>query len=723
MPVTDSNLWSRASEGHPSPPVDTAAAAVRAVAGKRPDIQGLRAFAVGLVILDHLALWPHGGFIGVDVFFVISGFLITGLLVRAAQSGRSVVSYFGYFYSRRARRILPAALVTLAACWVAADIAFNSARAGTTHTDILWALFFAANIHFANLGTDYFAQSAPPSLVQHFWSLAVEEQFYVVWPIVVILVLLVIGRRGRAASEMLLVVAVVTTVASFSLALHESVTNPTSAYFSTLSRAWELGVGATLALVLGRWPALSARLGPTRGPLMLAGVVGIVVSAAAIGAGTGFPAPAAAVPVLATALVIFAGSGASAVPRLWTLPLNNPVCGYLGDISFSLYLWHWPVILLTGAYIERKDWIYFPIVLCLTLGISMLSYHFVELPFQHGRLRSLGGALRPRTAAAVGVALLLVAAAAYTFKPAPRSPHYATGPVLLKHKQSGAEIAPASKRLTKAINSALAATTFPDLHPGLNGIGQGVARQTLWNRCRTTTSVLPSCTFGTPLAQADPNKTVLLLGDSMIWSWIPAVTAALAPMGWTIVGFAHGECSAADVRMSYALGASYSHECDAHHAAVPDIINQLHPSLVVLSSSERDLSELYSNAHGKAAAAEYQQGMVNMLRTVQAPGRDVVVLAPPPKQISLLDCDNGDARPADCVGKIRRSWRLLSNADRGAAIRTGARYIETWPWFCNNRGYCPAFIDGVPVTYDGGHMTSAYAHTLRKPMRRVLLGK
>jgi peptidoglycan/LPS O-acetylase OafA/YrhL len=242
MPVTDSEVWSGKSEGHscaPSGPgegrprqVSGAAETgigARPAAGKRRDIQGLRAVAVGLVILDHLALWPHGGFIGVDVFFVISGFLITGLLVRAARSERSVASYIGYFYSRRARRILPAALGTLVACVIAADIAFNSVRAATTHTDILWALFFVANIHFANLGTDYFTQSAPPSLVQHFWSLAVEEQFYLVWPIITILVLLVIGRRRRAARTALLVVAVSATVASFAWALQESVTNPTVA--------------------------------------------------------------------------------------------------------------------------------------------------------------------------------------------------------------------------------------------------------------------------------------------------------------------------------------------------------------------------------------------------------------------------------------------------------------------------------------------------------------
>ena len=168
--------------------------------GLRADIQGMRAIAVLSVIAAHAQLGPFaGGFVGVDVFFVISGFLITQLLTREVErTGR--LSILG-FYARRARRILPAATLVLVATAVASALWLGAVQAPTAFADIGWAAFFAVNVRFAGLGTDYFAQDLPPSPVQHFWSLAVEEQFYLVWPLVMVLLLLAARTWGRAASS------------------------------------------------------------------------------------------------------------------------------------------------------------------------------------------------------------------------------------------------------------------------------------------------------------------------------------------------------------------------------------------------------------------------------------------------------------------------------------------------------------------------------------------
>jgi peptidoglycan/LPS O-acetylase OafA/YrhL len=221
----------------------------------RGDIEGLRAVAVGLVLLDHVLGWPAGGFIGVDVFFVISGFLITGLLVRERE--RTGRISFRAFYVRRVRRLMPAALAALVATTLAAWALFPRGRFWEAVDDGVWALLFGANIHFAQQGTDYFQQTAAPSPFQHFWSLAVEEQFYLLWPALILAVFaLRPGGRGRLLGP----AKVVVTAGSFAWSVHATMASPATAYFSTLTRAWELGVGALVAVAATPLSRLPDRL-------------------------------------------------------------------------------------------------------------------------------------------------------------------------------------------------------------------------------------------------------------------------------------------------------------------------------------------------------------------------------------------------------------------------------------------------------------------------------
>src|SRR5215204_1908600 len=216
------------------------AAAARAY---RVDIQGLRALAVLIVALGHAGVPAFGGgFVGVDVFFVVSGFLITGILLAEARTTGSIS--LAAFYVRRARRILPAAALTLIAVDAVASLALNFVRARAAETDSIWAGLFAANFRFAHEGTDYFARSQPPSPLLHYWSLAVEEQFYLVWP-ALLAILVACGRRVRAALPF---VVLGLSAASLAWAVRLTATSPTAAYFSPLARAWELGLGAALAV-------------------------------------------------------------------------------------------------------------------------------------------------------------------------------------------------------------------------------------------------------------------------------------------------------------------------------------------------------------------------------------------------------------------------------------------------------------------------------------------
>ncbi|MGA8848158.1 MAG: acyltransferase, partial [Nocardioides sp.] len=290
----------------------------------RGDVQGLRAVAVVLVILAHAGFAGlQGGYVGVDVFFVISGFLITGLLVREATDTGSV-SLLG-FYARRARRILPAATVVLVGTVIASAIFLPVLRTAEIFTDAVWAAFFAANVRFASVETDYFATDQPVSPLQHYWSLAVEEQFYVVWPVLLLLLALVVRRqvaRGAAAPSLrALALGALGTLTVLSLAWSVWVTydSPASAYFSTFARGWELGLGSLLAVALAapvRWRV--------RGWVMEAaavlGLVAIGASVALFSARTAMPGYAALLPVGGAVLLLavggLPGGAATGVARL-----------------------------------------------------------------------------------------------------------------------------------------------------------------------------------------------------------------------------------------------------------------------------------------------------------------------------------------------------------------------------------------------------------------------
>lgn len=364
----------------------------------RPDIEGMRAVAVGLVLLYHGFRAPFtGGFAGVDVFFVISGFLITNLLLHEkAQSGRVSIARF---YARRVRRILPAAtLVILATVLVAYDrlgfIAGNQIA-----TDAKWTAVFGANIHFGLIGTDYLGSQLPPSPLQHMWSLGVEEQFYLLWPAVFFgLVLLVRGRLHTAALAAALTSLI---LISFAWSVIETRTNATWAYFSPLTRAWELALGALVAVLAG----VAARLRPAwlTELISLCGITGIVISALVLDSSTAYPGSAVALPVISTALLIAAGCAnqKTLVGRALALrPMQ-----WIGARSYSLYLWHWPFLTIAAEYLGKKLSVtQSAALLLLALAATAITYRLIENPVRHAR------ALAKHTGLTLAFGVLLIIA-------------------------------------------------------------------------------------------------------------------------------------------------------------------------------------------------------------------------------------------------------------------------------------------------------------------------
>lgn len=333
--------------------------------------------AILAVLAHHLVGWPRGGFIGIDIFFVVAGFFVTDNLLRTA--GDTGTPSLGNFYRDRLGRIIPVAVVVLLLTFAAAHYVLPSAAAHDTGIDALFALFFVANWHFAVSGADPSAAIDTASPLLHYWPLSVEEQFLVVWPLLILGITLIAVRGAWSHTRWVANTAAILGVivaASLAWATYETIVAPHWAYFSTLTRVWEFGVGALLATAVG----LLARLpNPLRPILSWAGLAAIAAGLVLIDGAAGYPAPWALLPVAGAALVIAAGVGRE--PDLQFF-LRNPVSTYLGDLSYSLYLVHWPVIVLLAAVMDTNVY-YYGSVLTLTFGLAIAAHHFIENPLRY----------------------------------------------------------------------------------------------------------------------------------------------------------------------------------------------------------------------------------------------------------------------------------------------------------------------------------------------------
>ncbi|MGH2871286.1 MAG: acyltransferase family protein [Solirubrobacteraceae bacterium] len=655
----------------------------------RADIQGLRAIAVVAVIADHLAGWPRGSFVGVDVFFVISGYLITGVLVREFEA-RGTISFRG-FYARRIKRILPAGLFVIGATVCATRVLAGIDRYHFAAGDGIAAVLFDANWHFAQTGVNYFKQSLPSSPLQHYWSLSVEEQFYFVWPWLMLGLLLIGPRLGlwRHARSRLVAAVAITTISVVSLvwALIETSRDPTSAYFSTFVRAWELGLGALVAIGASRIARLNAR---AREAIAVAGTAGVVVSLFVVRASPGFPAPWALLPTLSTAAVL--GAGAGAKTRLLR-PLTNRASQYLGELSYSLYLWHFPVVVLIVAVVPRYSAAYWLGAITLTFGLSMASFHLLEEPARRGSWFQRRPGRLPRlsagwlkyaaacavTAAVAGAGLVVVKATSPALLRLP-------APVLIGHTEHdlgnciGAAALDPRHRCT-GLNSGDRVAPLPGELP--DDTGGAYACYAYLHQ------PMHPCVYGSRRRTA---TRVALIGDSHAAALLAALEPQLHALNWRLTVFVGQTCGW--------LPPALSPSCPGLRLIQRDLDHDNYA--IVIATELRQY---------RSSVAQHLEAM----RPVAATGARIVVVQDDPgvSAASTACVDRITYNPTGgCGTPAGVAYRDPDLLARAASRIPGAVVIPTRRYFCRD-GFCPATIGNVIVYRDtAAHVTASYARTL-----------
>jgi len=674
--------------------------------GQRADIQGLRGVAVLLVVAAHAGVpGLAGGFVGVDVFFVVSGFLITGLLVREAEAtGRVRLSRF---YARRARRILPAATVTLAVvlAWAAERVSLD--RLDEIRTDVAWAAAFLANVHLASLGGYQDADRAV-SPVQHFWSLAVEEQFYLVWPALLAVVALLARRRRRTA----VVVAAVAWVASFGWAVVGVAGNPESTYFSAPARAWELATGALLALAAPRLTDLSAR---ARWPLGMAGLAAVATAAVVLDDTAGVPGWPTLLPVMGAAAVLAAGlstPSGGAGRLLGVAPLR-----WVGDISYSLYLWHWPVLVLgagDGARAGAQTPARTAILVVIALLAAVASYHLVEQPFRHGRLPFSRG----RTALVLWPAALAL--------------------VL------GVSLVAGQVATARHADELVAARSFYDEHPTPQRVGADPRRQVeyaaslaergapvppdlanldrlngdLWQyRYDCIADFEAVDTRICPVGDTGAERTVVVLGDSHAGMWLPALDALGRRDGYAVVYLVKLGCAPYDVTQRHD-GRPFP-SCEQFREWSRDRIARLKPDAVVVAGRA---GWAYAAPPGVDEAESWGAAVGDLVETLRDDVPTVAVLA----DTTVLPWRPGDcltapgATLADCTAEEDPDVVAADRAARLAVRTAGGRWVDVTDWSCTHDHRCPSVAGGLVVFHDTSHLTATWVRRLAPLLGRAL---
>ena len=687
----------------------------------RRDIEGLRAVAILSVVLYHAHVGAlSGGYVGVDVFFVISGYLITDLLWREV-SGSGRLS-FANFYGRRIRRLLPMSLLVLSATAVVSALVLPPLTARSALHDGLACAFYVGNYHFALAQTNYLDVGAAASPFQQYWSLGVEEQFYLLWPALLVAASLV-WRRGAASRTAVAAALAVVAASSFALSLWLTHASEPWAFFSLPTRAWELALGGLVALgapTLARWRA--------RPLLGWAGFGLVLWSVCAYQSTTPFPGVAALAPVLGAAMVIAAGTGMARHGPVDLLRLRP--FQVIGRVSYSWYLWHWPVLVLAPAIAGHSLSVADDVGLAaLSLLVSMVSFALVERPLRASpwlsalarRSFGLGTVLTGSGVAACVASVLLLptlsgqgtapianaaVARADTATSTPSSPFEA----LQAQEYEGTAAIQAQILRSLPVNDVPAnltpsiADAAADEPPiSVDGCQDGY----------TDVSLQP-CVFG----DTTSSTTVVLFGDSHAGMWFPAVDNIANELGWKLIVWTKATCPPTSIPVfSPVLDRTFT-ECATWRDEVLAQIAALHPALVILGVARH-----YEPVYGFTVySPQWDDDMAQTVRQIRSTGSSVVVIGPVPKPpFDVPTCLSLHLTTAgDCTVALSQAIDLAGAAGERAAVQdAGGEWVSTQPWFCTST-VCAVIVDNLLAFRDDNHISAEYANFLTPVLKPEL---
>ncbi len=674
--------------------------------GIRPEIQGLRAISVLLVVAYHL--WPSavpGGYVGVDVFFAISGFLITAHLLREAdRDGR--VSLVG-FWARRARRLLPASVTVLLFCAVATLVAVPQLYWQSFLGDIVASAGYVQNWHLAASSVDYLASAEQPSPVQHFWSLAAEEQFYLAWPALILLALALVRSGARAPRRRaILGVLGLVTAGSLAFSVLYTASDPTRAYFVTPTRAWEFGAGGLLALLAAGSASSSASIaaGRARAALSGAGLAAILVAAFAYTDATAFPGIAAALPIVGALAVMGAGMSSSRLSPTRLLA-RRPV-QFVGDISYGIYLWHWPLLVLAPYLLGHG--VGTGTRLAVLGGSVLLAWGtklLVEDPVRASRW--LAGQ-RPRVtfaAAAAGTVLVFAVAIGGT-------------------RAVERQIRDADAVLTRALAKRPPCFGAASHDPNRRCVNPALAKSVVPLPVAAPDEENPSCTSksrtdgvtvcGFGVAPASAKRTFALIGDSHATHWRAGMEVVAARKRWHGLSITRTGCPFSGA--TYDLPEPARSRCVAWNRQVPRELAK-HPevdTVFVSSITGGDVIVSRGMTEEEAKVAGYLRAWRGLPKTVKR----VVVLRDTPKSSGgTLECIDAATQAGEAPGPACRipADKALDPDPAATAARelprARAQVIDMTKYMCDKRE-CDAVIGGVLVHKDLHHLTREFSTTL-----------
>jgi peptidoglycan/LPS O-acetylase OafA/YrhL len=666
----------------------------------RPDIEGLRAVAIVAVLLCHAGVpFLAGGYVGVDVFFVISGFLITRLLV--GELDRTGTISLRGFYARRAKRLLPLSAVLLTVVGILSLILLSPLRDTEVAGDITASALYVANWHFAAQSVDYFAQGLEPSPVLHLWSLAIEEQFYLVWPGLILLTTWFFRRRGRSVRPVLWVVLALILAGSLVYGVLLTQEKPAFAYFDTFARAWELGLGAAVALLV------TVKL-PRLGAIALgwAGVAAIVYAAFAFTGETDFPGTAALIPTLGAAALILSGTALATTERGvagarigagWFLAL--PPVRYVGRISYSWYLWHWPAIVFAAAIWGPR--------LSVAAGLAAVAASWIPTQLTHMLIedpvrRAPALARLPNRALGMGLACMALG--------------LGVG-IGLQAAQPTLHTAPLSEVPGAAalVDEVLPQETATALRPN-----------PLKARADRGSSYYEGCMVGIPGTNSNRclygnkhgDKTLVLFGDSHAMQYFPTVEELVKRHGWRLIVLTKAECPPEELEVKSMIEDREYSQCDEWRQDALERIETGDEHTTVIMSGDTEYTPYGPEGEelsGDEAAEAMEAGYLRTLKRIQAAGPRTVVIRDNPTSVEdVPSCVSEDLQHLDrCSFPRHIEWDREYDV-RAAEASPETHLVSFIADICPGE-ICRAVIGNALTYRDKDHLTATFARTL-EPM-------